>query len=169
MGRRWWRDLYRVGAAAPKALADDWFEVLAEAGLDGGEMIAAATEQDAASRKIRVRLGEEIEDRVGCQANLMIDVFELRWNFERVEGLMLHGEEAARANAGAGTVLRPLVLQKREVRSDVEVLRDIGGCGLLAAEDGVCAVVILRPKAVEDEAGPGGALGRRSADGAELR
>ena len=117
----------------------------------------------------RIGLREEVEDRVGCQADLVIDVFELRWNLERVEGLMLHGEEATRANTGAGAVLGPLVLQEREVRGDVEVLGQIGRGGFLAAKDRIGAVVVLRPKAVQDEARPRGAFWRSTPDGAKLR
>ena len=132
-------------------------------------MVAAATEQDAASRELRIRLREEVEDRVGCQADLVFDMFELRRDLERVKGLMFHGEEATRANTGAGAVLGPLVLQKREVRCDVEVLREICRGRLFAAEDGIGAVVVLRPEAVKDEARPRGAFWRSTPDGAELR
>jgi len=169
MGRRWRRDLHRVGTAAAQALAHDGLEVLVEAGFDGGEMVAAATEQDAPSWELRVRLREEVKNRVGCQADLVIDVFELRWNFKRVKSLMLHGEEATWTNTGAGAVLGPLVLQEREVRCDVEVLREICRGRLFAAKDGIGAVVVLRPEAVQDEARPRGAFWRSTPDGAKLR
>ena len=80
--RCWWRDLYRIRAAGAQALADNRLEVLVEAGFDGGEMVAAATEKDAASREFGIGLREEVEDRVGCQADLVIKVFELRRNFK---------------------------------------------------------------------------------------
>ena len=85
-----------------------------------------------------------------------------------MKGLMFHGEEATRANTGAGAVLGPLVLQKCEVWRDVEVLREVCRSRLFAAEDGVGAVVVLRPEAVQDEARPRGAFWRSTPDGAEL-
>ena len=145
--------------AGAQALAGDGFEVLTEAGLDSGEMVAATAKQNAALRKVWIGCGKEVEDGVGCHADLLIDVLELGWDLEGVEGLVFHGEEASRADSRAGAVLGPLMLKKREIGSDVKVLRDVCGGGFFATKDRVGAVVVLCPEAVQDEAGMRGALG----------
>jgi len=145
--------------AGAEALAGDGFEVLTEAGLDSGEMVAATAKQNAALRKVWIGCGKEVEDGVRCHADLLIDVLELGWDLEGVEGLVFHGEEASRADSRAGAVLGPLMFEERQVGRDVEVLCEVCGGGLFATEDGVGAVVVLCPETVQDEAGMRGALG----------
>lgn len=145
--------------AGAEALAGDGFEVLTEAGFDGGEVVATAAKENATLRKVGIGLCEEAEDGVGRHADLLIDVLELGWDSEGVEGLVLHGEEALWPYAGAGAVLGPLVLEKGAVGGDVEILCDVCGGGFFGAEDRVGAVVVLCPEAVQDEAGMRCALG----------
>jgi len=106
-----WGDLDGVRSATVQALADDGLEIFAEAGFDRGEMIAPTAKQDAALREARIRLREKVEDCVGCQADLMINVLELRWDFEGVERLVLHLKKVIRSDARAGAMLCPLVLE----------------------------------------------------------
>jgi len=85
-----------------------------------------------------------------------------------MKGLVLHREEALRANTGTRSMLRPLVLQQSKVRGDVEVLREVSGRRVFAAEHRVGPIVVLRPKTVENKAGVRGALRRGALNGAKL-
>jgi len=78
------------------------------------------------------------------------------------------GEEGIGGEAGAGAVGAPLMLQEALIGVDVFVGRRIGWAGGAGAVFGIGAVVVLRPEAVEDEGGVGGALGGVGMGVAEL-
>lgn len=154
--------------AGSDALAGDGLQVFAEAGFDGGQMIASAAEQDASRWKVWVGLGKEAKDAVGRHADLAISMLNLWRDLKGMEGLMLHREETLWSNPRTGAMLGPLVLKQGKVWGDVEVDRWVRRPGLIAAKDRVGPVVILCPKAMHDEAGVRGALGRCALYGAKL-
>lgn len=123
-----------------------------ETSLECGEAIGAATYDEASLRQLWVRLVEEAENLERAHADLVIDAIERGRNVDGCEGLALHLEEARGTLRGACAVFGPLVPEKLYVRRDVEVVARIRGTSLARAEDGIAAVVILRPETMNDEA-----------------
>ena len=84
--------------AGAKPLAHERFQIFAEAGFDGCQVIAATAQQNAALWKRWVGFIEQSKNLVGRETDLVVDVCELCRNLQGVIGLALHGEEALRAN-----------------------------------------------------------------------
>lgn len=132
-------------------------------------MIPATAEKDAAWREGGIGLGKKAKNICWGHAGFFVDLGDLWWDLERVKCLMLCGEESLGTEGRACSVLFPFVLEQPQVRGDVEVLLGVCRARFVAAVNRIGAIVILRPEAVEDEAGVGRALRRGPLDGAELR
>lgn len=135
-----------------QAAALHGFEAGGEAGFDGSEAVVAATDDEASVRELRVRFIEEIEDLSGAHADFAIHVLEGGRDADGREGLVLHLKEALRSLRGACAMLGPLVPEELHVRRDVEVFARTGRTFFMGAEDGIAAIVVLRPETVNDEA-----------------
>ena len=157
-----------VGAAGANPRASDGLKALVETNLDRGEVVAAAAQGEGGLRDLRIAGREQFQDLTGRQGDLRLEAGEFGRNGDRMECFARGGEEVVRGQAGAGTMRRPLVLEKAGVGVDVAVLRWVGGARGRRAVLGIRAVVVLRPEAVEHEGGMCGALGGGGVRVAEL-
>jgi hypothetical protein len=132
---------------------------LVEADLDGGEVVVATADGEAGGGDGRVRRLEEIDELVGGEGDLVVELGERRWDGDRFVGGAGEGEESVRGEAGAGAVGAPLVTEETGVGVDVGEGGGIAWAWVGGAVLWISAVGVLRPEAVEDEGWALGTLG----------
>lgn len=110
-----------------------------------------ATYDQAAGRDQWVGAGEEIDDVLGRHRLLVIERYELRWNFDRVNGFAGEREESVGREAGAGAVRAPLMAEQTGVGIEVGVQCGIARPRRVGTVLGITSAGLLRPKAVENE------------------
>jgi hypothetical protein len=142
---------------------------LVEADLDCGEVVVAATDGEAGGGDGGVRALEEVDELVGCERDLVIELSESWRDGDCLVGGAGEREEGVRREAGAGAVGAPLVTEETGVGIDVGVGGRIARPWVGGAVLRIASVGILGPEAVEDKRGTLGALGCIGVRVAELR
>ena len=144
-------------------------QTLVETDLDGGQVIAPATDRKSSLRDLRIARGKEAHDLRRRQGDLRRDAAQFGWNHDRMKRLARCREVIVRRKSGAGAVSLPFVLEQPRFGIHVTVLRRIGGSGSVGTVVGIGAVVVLRPQAVHDKGRMGRALRSRRVRVAVLR
>jgi hypothetical protein len=115
----WWSDADGVCAAGTDGAAWGRLGALVEADLDGGEVVVATADGKAGGGDGRIRRLEEVDELVGREGDLVVELGERRRDDDRFEGGAGEGEEGVGGEAGAGAVGAPLVTEETGVRIDV--------------------------------------------------
>jgi len=135
-------------------------ELPVQADLDGREVVVAAAQGETFFWECWVGSAELREQRCrGDGRGYGLRGREGRRDGYGTQGRTDGGKVAVRIETGAGAVSLPLVHDEIDGGHDVQVGGGIGWLGHPGTMLGVGAVRVLWPKAVHDEAGPGGALG----------
>lgn len=111
---------------------------------------------------------EAAEDAEGLHLVFCFERSDYGGEGEFGDGFAREFKVGASAEAGAGSVFFPLVMEQAGVGVEVFELGGVFEAGLVGAVGGVGAVGILGPEAVEDEAAFFAALARVWVGGAEL-
>lgn len=157
--RLWRSDADGVGSAGADGAAWGGLGVLVEADLDGGKVVVAAADREAGGGDRGVRSLEEVDELVGGEGDLVVELGERRRDGERFVGGAGEGEEGVGGEAGAGAVGAPLVTEETGVGVDIGEGRWIAWAGVRGAVLRIATVGVLGPEAVEDEGWALGALG----------
>jgi hypothetical protein len=130
-----------------------------EADFDGGEVVVATADGEARGGDRGVRRLEEVDELVGGEGDLVVELGERRRDSDRFVGGAGEGEEGVWGEAGAGAVGAPLVTKETGVGIDIGEGRWIAWAGVGGAVLRIATVRVLGPEAVEHEGGALGALG----------
>jgi len=155
----WWGDADGVGPAGADGTAGGGLGALVEADLDGGEVVVAAADGEARGGDGGVRRLEEVDELVGGEGDLVVELGERRRDGDRFVGGAGESEEGVGGEAGAGAVGAPLVTEETWVGVDVGEGGGIVWAGIGGAVLRIATVGVLGPETVEDQGGALGALG----------
>jgi hypothetical protein len=112
---------------------------------------------------------EEVDELVGGERDLVVELGERRRNGDRFVGGAGEGEEGVGGEAGAGAVGAPLMTEQTGVGVDVGEGGGIAWAGVGGAVLRIASVCVLGPEAVEDKGGTLCTLGCAGVRVAELR
>ncbi len=125
---------------------------LRQANLNGSEIVLPAAKSNAPLRPVRIRCRKLPDNRARSKHRRLVSTHERRRNLDRMKRRPDRGEVSIRRKSRTSSVGRPLVLDERDRRNQIQILLRIRRRRRVRAILRICPVIILRPHAVDYKA-----------------